>query len=60
MIILIRTELRCAGKMPRGLVCLSAGSIEAHGLEQTRAGRDEDENCVQGLEGSAFEGGTVF
>lgn len=22
-------------------------------------GRDEDENCVQGLEGSALEGGTV-
>lgn len=27
---------------------------------QEDKGRDEDENCVQGLEGSAFEGGTVF
>lgn len=24
--------------MPRGLVCLSAGSVDAHGLEQTGAG----------------------
>lgn len=58
MIILIRTELQCAGKMPRGLVCLSAGIVEAHGLADRSW--DEDKNCVRGPEGSALEGGTVF